>query len=113
MDEVNREKTESLASNAFLAACQTNLPRVASLSYEPSEQHPFGRANPEAPPELAQFHFMVGKNDCSEQRLNNATGDWVEGSRTWDGHYFMNGFGIRDGESPELLRIATFVSMML
>lgn len=81
----------------FLAACQANLPRVASLSYEPSEQHPFGRANPDAPPELAQFHFMVGENDCSEQRLNNTTGDWVAGSRTWDGHYFMNGFAIRDG----------------
>lgn len=80
----------------LLTACQANLPRVASSFYEPSEQYPFGRANPDAPPELAQFRFMVGRNDCSEQRLNNATGDWVAAKRSWDGYYFMNGFAIRD-----------------
>ncbi|PCI82171.1 MAG: hypothetical protein COB20_00775 [SAR86 cluster bacterium] len=40
---------------------------------------------------------MVGRNDCAEQKLNNATGDWVDSSRAWDGLYFMNGFAIRDG----------------
>jgi hypothetical protein len=40
---------------------------------------------------------VIGKNDCSEQRLNNAKGDWVESLRAWDGHYFMNGLAIRDG----------------
>ena len=81
----------------FLAACQANLPRVAPLSCELNEQYPFGRANPDVPPELAQFHFVIGKNDCSEQRLNNAKGNWVESLRAWDGHYFMNGLAIRDG----------------
>ncbi len=80
----------------FLAACQASPQRPASLQYEPSPQHPFGRANPDAPPELAQFDFLVGMNDCVEQRINNATGEWVEGVRSWDAHYYMNGFAIRD-----------------
>lgn len=79
-----------------LAACQTNPPRPASLQYEPSAQYPFGRANPEAPAETAQFDFMIGENDCLEQRIDNATGEWVDGVRSWDAHYYMNGFAIRD-----------------
>ncbi len=79
-----------------LAACQANPPRAASLLYEPSAQYPFGRANPEAPKELAQFDFMVGRNDCTEQRVNNATGEWLESTRSWDAYYFMNGHAIRD-----------------
>ena len=79
-----------------LAACQTDPLRPAPLQYEPSARYPFGRANPEAPPELAQFDFMIGMNDCVEQRINNATGEWVEGVRSWDAYYFMNGFAIRD-----------------
>lgn len=79
-----------------LAACQAKPSRPASLPYEPSAAYPFGRANPDAPPELAQFAFMVGRNDCVEQRIDNATGEWSEGERSWDAHYYMNGFAIRD-----------------
>lgn len=79
-----------------LAACQASPQRTASLQYEPSAAYPFGRANPEAPAELAQFAFMIGNNDCVEQRINNATGEWVEGVRSWDAHYYMNGYAIRD-----------------
>ena len=80
----------------LLTACQANLPRAASLPYEPNELYPFGRANPDAPAELAQFHFMIGRNDCAEQRLNNATGEWVDATRSWDASYYMNGFAVRD-----------------
>lgn len=67
------------------------------MAYEPDVQYPFGRPNPDAPAQLSQFHFIVGRNDCSEQRLDSATGEWVEGLRSWNGHYFMNGLAIRDG----------------
>jgi hypothetical protein len=80
----------------LLTACQAKQPRAAPLSYEPSEQYPYGRANPDAPEELMQFNFMVGRNDCTEQRLNSATGDWTEAERSWDAYYFMNGYAIRD-----------------
>ena len=71
--------------------------RANELLFEPNEQFPFGRPNPEAPPELTQFAFMIGKNDCSEERLNGASGEWSSSTRTWDAYYYLNGFAIRDG----------------
>ena len=41
-----------------------NAPEVA---YAPSLAYPFGRANPGAPPELAQMAFMVGEFDCVDE----------------------------------------------
>ena len=64
--------------------------------YEPTEEFPFGRPNPAAPPEIQQFAFMIGQNDCSEDRLNGATGEWASATRTWDAYYYMNGYAIRD-----------------
>ncbi|NKB32377.1 MAG: hypothetical protein GKR91_04695 [Pseudomonadales bacterium] len=79
-----------------LWSCQTAPERASSLAYEPSQSYPFGRPNPAAPEQLAQFHFMIGRNDCVEERLNNGTGEWDEGRRTWDAQYFMNGYAIED-----------------
>ena len=82
-----------------LSACQTNAVdsgRVGALSYDPGGAYPYGRPHPDAPGELQQFAFMIGSNDCREERLNNATGEWVEGFRTWDAYYFINGNAIRD-----------------
>lgn len=70
--------------------------RQGAPEYEPGVINPFGRPNPAAPEELAQFHFMVGENDCSEERLNSATQQWERSARTWDAHYTMNGFAILD-----------------
>jgi len=85
-----------LICSALLASCQSADPRPGAPSYEPSVDYPFGRINPDAPAELQQFSFMVGRNDCSEERLNNASGEWDPGSRTWDAHYYLNGNAIRD-----------------
>jgi len=64
--------------------------------YDPSPQYPFGRPNPDAPSELAEFHFMVGQNKCVEERRNSSNGDWISASRSWDAHYYLNGFAIMD-----------------
>lgn len=69
----------------------------SSTSYEPNEANPYGLPNPEAPAELAQFSFLIGSNNCTEERLLANTGEWQSGTRTWDAYYFMNGFAIRDG----------------
>ena len=79
----------------MLAAPSASAAREGAPTYEPSAAHPYGRPNPTAPPELAQFDFMVGRNDCSEE-YRNATGNWEPGKRTWDAHYYMNGFAIAD-----------------
>jgi len=77
-------------------ACTASNDRLATLPYEPSTDYPYGRPNPEAPAELSQFAFMIGANDCTEERLNNSTGEWDTGVRTWDAKYYMNGYAISD-----------------
>lgn len=69
---------------------------VADTSYEPDARHPFGRPNPSAPPELQEFSFIIGQNDCTEQRRKPGSDEWSHTERTWDGHYTMNGFAIFD-----------------
>jgi len=79
-----------------LFGCNSSAWRASGLLYEPNDEYPFGRPNPAAPTELAQFGFIIGANDCDEQRLNNATGDWDNSNRSWDAYYYMNGFAITD-----------------
>ena len=74
----------------------TAAERAGGTDYEPNERFPFGQPNPAAPPELAQFHFMIGRSDCTEERLNNATQEWQQAERTWDAFYTLNGFAIMD-----------------
>lgn len=80
----------------LLSTCQSVQDHPPGMIYEPDSQFPFGRRNPDAPAELAQFEFMVGRNRCDEERLNGATGERESGQRSWDAHYFMNGYAIRD-----------------
>lgn len=63
--------------------------------YEPSEEYPFGRPNPDAHASLEEFAFIVGKFECSDRRRLNQT-DWVEESKIWLGKYYLNGHAIRD-----------------
>ena len=37
------------------------------VTYAPSPAYPNGRMNPDAPPEVAQFAFMVGEFDCIDE----------------------------------------------
>ncbi len=78
-----------LTSNAAFA-------RQDVLRYEPSSEHPFGRPNPDAPPEISQFAFMIGENDCINSRRQPGSDTWVESTRTWDAKYTLNGYGIID-----------------
>lgn len=81
-----------------LAASPPKAPMddVPDARYEPSPAFPFGRLNPEAPPETAQFAFMVGEFDCVDQILNPADGSWQTFKAIWNASYFLNGYGIQD-----------------
>ncbi len=63
--------------------------------YDPSEKNPFGLPNPEAPPELQQFAFMIGEFD-TEEHIRNQDGTWRKSKATWNARYFLNGYGIMD-----------------
>jgi len=39
----------------------------------------------------------IGRNDCSEEKRNNATSEWNPAeNRIWDASWYMNGLAIRD-----------------
>ena len=69
--------------------------RATAGTYGPSPAYPFGRPNPDAPPELQQFDFMVGEFDC-EEATRSRDGSWNEFKAIWNARYFLNGYGIQD-----------------
>ncbi len=68
----------------------------SSNSYEASQEFPFGRLNPKAPPETADFSDLIGRSDCiSETRQADRT--WAKPVKmTWEWKYIMNGMGVQD-----------------
>lgn len=92
-----------LATVLLCAALCSGLPRAAAAqstapafgTYEPSPAHPFGRLNPDAPPELQQFAFMIGAFDCIDQ-IRQQDGSWLEFPAVWNAFYFLDGHGIQD-----------------
>ena len=69
---------------------------VEAMQYGRSTAYPFGRPNPEAPAELADFAPMIGTCECwSVQR--NPDRSWQDTlDMRWNFHYIMNGYGIQD-----------------
>jgi len=67
-----------------------------SISYEASDDFPYGRLNPEAPPQTADYAALIGLCDCkSESR--NADGSWADPiDMTWKWKYIMNGMAVQD-----------------
>ena len=64
--------------------------------YEASMQYPFGRLNPNAPPETKQFAFIVGSFSCKDRLLNPASGKWFEMNTIRRAEYALNGNAIQD-----------------
>ena len=79
----------------FLATTNFAQEGMPNFEYEPNDEHPYGRLNPDAPPETEQFAFMIGEHLCTD-RLRNAEGEWVEQQKIWTGRYYLNGHAIRD-----------------
>lgn len=65
--------------------------------YEPSDAHPFGRLNPEAPPQTADFAPLIGECNCKSVN-RKADGTWSPDSvdMIWRFKYFMNGTAVQD-----------------
>ena len=64
--------------------------------YAASAENPFGKLNPEAPKEIADYAPMIGTCDCvSTARKADQT--WAEPQKmTWTFKYIMNGTAIQD-----------------
>ncbi len=69
---------------------------VSQYEYEPSDDYPFGIANPKAPQQIKDFEPMIGLCDCKSQSRNQ-DGSWAEPiDMTWRFKYIMNGMAVQD-----------------
>lgn len=80
----------------LLLCCSSAALAQNYTSYEPSEEHPYGRPNSEAPPQVKDFAPMIGRCVCQSQ-TRNADGSWAEPiEMLWTFKYIMNGMGVQD-----------------
>lgn len=56
----------------------------------------FGRLNPEAPPETAQFAFLVGEWECKTKFMKPDGSGYQQGRATWTGYFILDGWAIQD-----------------
>jgi uncharacterized protein DUF1579 len=54
-----------------------------------------GQPNPNAPPELQRFAFLIGNWRC-DARLKRDDGTWEHLKATWNGRYILDGLAIAD-----------------
>jgi len=80
----------------FIISLSIKSQENINSSYETSDKYPFGRMNPEAPPQTADFAPLIGLCDCkSETRKADRT--WAEPiNMIWKWKYIMNGMGVQD-----------------
>ncbi len=65
-------------------------------SYEVSQEFPYGRMNPKAPPQTADYADLIGVCDCKSES-KKADGTWGKSvNMTWKWRYIMNGMGVQD-----------------
>jgi hypothetical protein len=55
----------------------------------------FGKPNPQAPPALTQFAFLIGAWRC-QVKVSLDDGDWQTFEATWVGRYILDGYAIAD-----------------
>ncbi len=55
----------------------------------------YGNLNANAPPELSQFTFLIGRWRC-EAKLKGEAGTWERLKATWEGRYILEGYAIGD-----------------
>ncbi|HEV2288014.1 MAG TPA: hypothetical protein VGR81_03585 [Candidatus Acidoferrales bacterium] len=60
-----------------------------------TDEQEYGKLNPNAPPELSRFAFLVGKWGC-EAKLKREDGTWEGLMAEWEGRYILDGYAIED-----------------
>lgn len=73
-----------------------SLVSLSQYDYEPTKEHPFGRLNPDAPKELADYKSLIGNCDCkSVVRVDRD--NWADTvDMKWAYRYIMNGLAVQD-----------------
>jgi hypothetical protein len=58
-------------------------------------EHGYGKPNPNAPQELSQFAFLIGKRS-GDAKLKREDGTWENLKALWEGRYILDGYAIAD-----------------
>ena len=81
----------SIFNNQLIRAQDSNY------AYAPSNEHPFGILNPDAPKEVGDYAKLIGECDCKSY-VKNTEGGWAEPiDMIWTFKYIMNGMAVQDG----------------
>ena len=56
----------------------------------------FGQLNPQAPPETAQYSFLIGEWDCTTKFMRPDGSGYNEGRAKWTGYYILDGWAVQD-----------------
>lgn len=75
--------------------CLGLLLHAPILASQPDDPRRFGRLHPDAPPETAQYAFLVGEWSCRTKSMRPDQ-SFVEGQATWTGRYILDGWAIED-----------------
>lgn len=68
----------------------------AQYEYEPSEEFPFGKPNPEAPEQIKDYALMIGECNCKSSS-RKPDGNWSEEiDMVWRFKYIMDGKAVQD-----------------
>lgn len=106
------QETENKKSAAGTTATGSVPPAapVISTEYEASPAYPFGRLNPAAPPETAEFSFIIGEFDCADRIRNPQTGKWFEMRVLRRAAFVLNGHAIQDQNWLPIFNTSNFRS---
>lgn len=83
----------SLATASVLAQSANRVTNRDAQAMTRQTQH--GNPNPNAPPELSQFAFIIGEWRC-DVRVKEDSGAWQTYQATWVGRYILDGYVIAD-----------------
>lgn len=90
-----------LGAEEGVDAGASDAPVATSPSASASDDAPFGTLSPKAPPETAQYAFLIGEWRCRTKYMR-PDGTFSEGTATWTGRYILDGWAIQDvWESPQ------------
>lgn len=80
----------------YFLLCPLALLAQSPNMYEAGPDQPYGKLNPEAPPEVADYAPLIGVCDCSSV-ARKPDGSWGDTqAMTWTFKYILNGMGVQD-----------------
>jgi len=94
------KKTITIVAALILIVTSSQAAKAQSTkyAYEVSPQNPYGKLNPDAPSEVADYELLIGTCDCLSYSKNLDNGTWAPPvNMEWTFKYIMNGTAVQDG----------------